>query len=68
MAKEFIRLERAEAHIKGTTIIVNVRQIDTYSPNVLNGAETLMRVNGKEFLVLESVEAIIEKIHGPRST
>ncbi len=60
--RSWITLSRAEDHIKGEPVEVNVDRIDMFSPSVLNKAQTLMRVAGKEFIVQESVDVIKSKI------
>lgn len=61
---EFITLTRAEPHLKDQQIVVRVGSIDTFSPNVLGADQTLMRVNGKEFIVQESTKDVFNKIEG----
>lgn len=61
---EFITLTRAEPHLKDQKIVVRVGSIDTFSQNVLAEGQTLMRVNGKEFIVMESTEHVQNKIEG----
>lgn len=61
---EFITLTRAEPHLKDQQIVVRVASIDTFSANILAGEQTLMRVNGKEFIVAEAVAEIQNKIEG----
>lgn len=60
--RSWITLSRAEDHIKGEPVEVNVDHIDMFSPSVLNKAQTLVRVAGKEFIVQESVDVIKNKI------
>ena len=61
---EFITLTRAEPHLKDQPIVVRVASIDTFNPNVLDAGQTLMRVNGKEFIVQESTKDVFNKIEG----
>jgi len=57
-----VHLHRAEDHLLGKEVYVNAAQIDMFTPNILNDAQTLIRVNGKEFIVTESVQEILAQI------
>lgn len=58
----FIELSRAEIHIKGSPISVNVDKIETFSPSQMDVNQTLIRVNGKEFIVSETHDEIKKKL------
>lgn len=60
--RSFIKLTRAEPHLQDQIIVIQSRQIDTMSPNILDKDQTLMRVNGKEFIVKEPLEQIYDKL------
>lgn len=54
-----IVLRRAEAHLFDKPVAVNVDHIDSFSPNVMEDNQTLLRVNGKEFVVRESFDTVL---------
>lgn len=60
--RDWIQLQRAEAHLNGEEIYIQVSQIDTFSVNIIDRTQSLIRMNGKEFIVKESVETIKARI------
>lgn len=57
-----VHLHRAEDHLSGKEVYVNAAQIDFFNESILNDKQTLIRVNGKEFIVTESVQQILAQI------